>query len=194
MDARATAATAADLDRLIPPMVLAFARDPVVRWLLPDPSGFLEHFPAIVRVHAARVVEHGGAFQASGFRAAALWYPPGVHPDAAALGEVLERAVAPRALQAMSSLIARMREHAPEGPHWYLRQVGVDPAAQGTGLGAELLRAGLAACDGARLPAYLEATSPANRAVYERFGFRPTGEIQVEGAPPLWPMLRPTRT
>ncbi len=43
------------------------------------------------------------------------------------------------------------------------------------------------------LPAYLEASSPRNRALYERHGFEVTGEIQVADSPPLWPMLRRPR-
>lgn len=186
----AAAATTRDADRLTGPLLLAFASDPLVRWLLPDPRDFLLYFPRIVQVHVKRLVEHGGAFHTPDFRAAALWYPPGVAVDSAALGELLERAVGPDRLDTAVSLFTRMAEYKPAGGHWYLRQIGVDPALQGRGYGSALLRTALETCDRAGLPAYLEATSPTNRALYERFDFVVLDELQVGDSPSLWPMRR----
>jgi GNAT superfamily N-acetyltransferase len=186
----AVVTTAPDLDRLTAPLVLAFASDAMVRWLLPDPQQFLLYFPLIVHLHAQSVVEHGGAFHTQDFRSAALWYPPGSEVNGVALGNVLESAVPPERIQNALSLFARMGEHKPAGPHWYLRQIGVDPARQGRGYGSLLLRQALEACDRARLPAYLEATSSVNRRLYEKFGFVAAAELQVGDSPPLWPMTR----
>ena len=42
-------------------------------------------------------------------------------------------------------------------------------------------------CDRERMPAYLDATTHRNRALYERLGFAITEEfILGKGAPPLW--------
>ena len=46
----------------------------------------------------------------------------------------------------------------PTFDHWYLPLAGVDPPAQGRGLGSVLLRHALEICDRGGLPAYLEAT------------------------------------
>jgi ribosomal protein S18 acetylase RimI-like enzyme len=54
------------------------------------------------------------------------------------------------------ALFAGMAEHKPAGPHWYLRQIGVDPAMQGMGYGSLLLRQALETCDRADSPAYLK--------------------------------------
>jgi GNAT superfamily N-acetyltransferase len=183
-----------DADRLIWPLVLAFASDGMVRWLFPDPRTFLTAFPTVVRVHANSVAAHGGAFYTTDFRGAALWYPPGATMDGAALGQVLERAVPPNRLEDVVSLFAQLGEHKPTGRHWYLRQIGVDPAVRGRGYGSELLRVGLEMCDRDGTVAYLEATSPANRRLYERFGFVVEAELQVGGSPPLWPMTRAVNT
>lgn len=40
------------------------------------------------------------------------------------------------------------------------------------------------------MTAYLEATSPLNRRLYERHGFEVTGEIQLPNGPAMWPMWR----
>ncbi len=66
--------------------------------------------------------------------------------------------------------------HRPSTPHWYLADVAVDPAAAGRGIGSELLRTGLVRVDEEHAAAYLEATTPGSRRLYERFGF-------VAGAP-----------
>ncbi|MDP9345553.1 MAG: GNAT family N-acetyltransferase, partial [Actinomycetota bacterium] len=44
------------------------------------------------------------------------------------------------------------------------------------------------------LPAYLEASSPRNRALYERHGFSVTEELKLpRNGPPLWLMWRDPR-
>jgi ribosomal protein S18 acetylase RimI-like enzyme len=71
-----------------------------------------------------------------------------------------------------------------------LPQIGVDPAAQGQGLGAKLMRHALTRCDREGALAYLEASKPQNIPFYERHGFKAVGEIQVGGGPLVTPMLR----
>jgi hypothetical protein len=39
-------------------------------------------------------------------------------------------------------------------------------------------------------PAYLDATSPHNRRLYQRHGFRMIGELAVAGGAALWQMWR----
>ncbi|MFC6020935.1 GNAT family N-acetyltransferase [Plantactinospora solaniradicis] len=88
------------------------------------------------------------------------------------------------------------RERHPERePHWYLQQMVVVPASRGRGLGAAMLRHQLARADAAGVGAYLEASSPRNRALYERHGFRARGEPiwLPEGGPGIQPMWREPR-
>jgi ribosomal protein S18 acetylase RimI-like enzyme len=70
------------------------------------------------------------------------------------------------------SLFEQMAGFHPHEPHWYIPLFGVDPVFQGRGYGTQLMRLGLIACDRQQKPAYLEATSAANRTFYERHGFR----------------------
>lgn len=182
-----------DIDRLILPLVMAFSADPFVRWFLPDLWQFMVHFPKLVRVHAGTVVDHGSAYRSHDFRGAALWYPPGLHPDGAALGAVLREALDEAALERVSPLFDRMGGYAPAEPHWYLRQIGVDPSLQRRHYGSALIETVLRQCDASSLPAYLEASNPRNRALYERLGFDAIGEIQEGDSPPIWPMLREPR-
>jgi ribosomal protein S18 acetylase RimI-like enzyme len=76
-------------------------------------------------------------------------------------------------------------------PHWYLWALGVQPEAQGQGIGGDLLQYGLAQADGDGLPCYLETQTERNIAFYERFGFRVADELTVRSlAMRLWPMIR----
>ena len=67
--------------------------------------------------------------------------------------------------------------------HWYLPLIGVDGDKQGQGYRSVLLQFATERCDQDGLPAFLEATNPRNRALYERHGFEVVGEIQA-GEPP----------
>jgi GNAT superfamily N-acetyltransferase len=55
---------------------------------------------------------------------------------------------------------------------WYLSIIGIDPAAQGQGLGAQLLKPTLTEADSAAAVCYLETFSPRNVKFYERLRFR----------------------
>jgi ribosomal protein S18 acetylase RimI-like enzyme len=89
------------------------------------------------------------------------------------------------------ALITLMERRHIREPHFYIPYIGVAPGAQGRGLGTALLRPTLDRCDHERLPAYLEATSERNVALYERLGFQHLGEFNLGTSPPLWPMRRP---
>ena len=66
----------------------------------------------------------------------------------------------------------KMDQSHPREAHWYLPQIGVEPNAQGRGVGAELMRHALARCDRERALAYLEASKPQNIPFYRRYGSR----------------------
>jgi ribosomal protein S18 acetylase RimI-like enzyme len=81
-------------------------------------------------------------------------------------------------------------EFHPTEPHWYLPLIGVDGDRQGRGFGSVLLRYATERCDRDGLPAFLEASNPRNKALYERHGFEAVGVIQAGNSPPMWPMRR----
>jgi ribosomal protein S18 acetylase RimI-like enzyme len=176
-------------------LAAAFTDDPVFRWLVPDdgarPVASQGFFDLVTEVLAP----HDDAWTtADGVHGAALWVPYGREPmpeDAAAVfGTRVAELFSPygdRVEQLMGAVLA---VH-PAEPHEYLWFLGVEPAAQGQGIGSSLLAPVLGRADRAGHPAYLEATSPRNRALYERHGFVAAAPIAVPGGPPLWPMWRP---
>jgi ribosomal protein S18 acetylase RimI-like enzyme len=171
-------------------VVLAFATDPVARWCWPDARHYLSNMPDFTRAFGGRAFSHGAAHCTDDGAGAALWLPPDVHPDETAIVAVLERTASPSLLADLHAVFEKAAAFHPEGPHWYLPLIAVDPMHQGKGHGSALLTHALAQCDRDRLPAYLESTNPRNVSLYERHGFEVLGTIQVGQSPPLVPMLR----
>lgn len=77
---------------------------------------------------------------------------------------------------------------APAPPFTYLRTLGVDPAAQGHGVGSQLVDhvVRTAAAD---WPIYLETAKRRNLPFYARHGFSCIGEFRCLGVP-VWRLLR----
>ena len=75
----------------------------------------------------------------------------------------------------------------------FLQFVGVESEHQGRGIGSGLMVPILERCDREGERAYLDATNPENKRLYERHGFRAEDEYAPEGGPPLWPMWREPR-
>ena len=113
-----------------------------------------------------------------GVRAAALWLPPDVEPDHAAMGALMEESLRPEIAEDLGSVMKSMAEHHPNQPHWYLPLIAADPNWIGQGLGALLMKHALRRCDEEGIPAYLESSNPRNISLYERLGFNIVGKIQ----------------
>ncbi|HTN72374.1 MAG TPA: GNAT family N-acetyltransferase [Methylomirabilota bacterium] len=185
--------TAGDETRAIDTLVLAFSADPAVRWLYPDPRQYTANFPSFVRAFAGKAFEHGCAYSIDGFSGAALWLPPGVHPDAEVLAGLIQRSVSEHKLEEVFGVFEQMGSYHPSEPHWYLPLIGVDPAQQSRGYGSALMEHALIRCDRDKKLAYLESSNPKNITLHERHGFELLGTIQAGDSPPICPMLRKPR-
>ena len=174
-------------------VVAAFITDPIARFAMPRPHEYLESMPLAVREFAGSAFEHASAYVTNCFRGAALWLPPDVHPNEDALVKLFQEVVPPERLDDMLGTFEEMGKWHPDEPHWYLPMIGVEPHAQGTGLGGALMRHAVSRFDERRVLAYLESSNPRNISLYERHGFEVMGRIQVGDAPPLTPMLRQPR-
>jgi ribosomal protein S18 acetylase RimI-like enzyme len=168
-------------------LTAAFADDPVARWLLPaDPGDAGRVFGPLVQIAAL----HRELAVAADGTAAAVWLPRAAGPPAAGEEPLPDELARLRTFLELTEA----RHPAGEG-HLHLVFLGVLPAAQGRGVGGALLRARLARADADGVPAYLEASTPRSRALYERHGFRDTGDpILLPDGPPLWPMWRAARS
>ncbi|GAB2745360.1 GNAT family N-acetyltransferase [Streptomyces bullii] len=190
-----TAATIDDAPLISRTLARAFDDDPMMRWLFTGDAsreaGLGRYFTT---VFTRQYVHHGVCERTDA--AAAFWVPPEAQakavPDAETIQE-LQNILGDRA-PLFRDAVETAAQHTPQEPHWYLAVIGVDPAAQGQGHGAALLRSGLDKADAAGLPAYLESSKPSNLPFYEHFGFTVRGELRLpENGPVLWAMWREPR-
>jgi len=173
--------------------VLAFAADPVIRWLWPEPHDYLVHFPTLLEGFGGRGFDQGAVHVTDVFEGCAMWLPPGVSPDEETLDTAVRASVRPSIASELGDIFEEMAASVPETPHWHLAFIGVDPLAHGRGVGGALLEHALERVDTDGGHAYLESTNPRNITLYQRHGFEVTREIRVGSAPPLFPMVRAPR-
>jgi ribosomal protein S18 acetylase RimI-like enzyme len=184
---------AATVDATATTLLLAFADDPIIRWVFPQTLPYRAGFTTVVHALAEAALDLGAVDRTPDGAGAATWLRPEAQvPWDAALDAILA-AVEPARRADVVGLLEAMEEQHPATPHWYLPFIGVEPYRQGRGLGSWLLRTGLARTDLTETPAYLEASSPRNRALYERHGYEVIGQIQVADSPPMWRMFRRPR-
>jgi ribosomal protein S18 acetylase RimI-like enzyme len=153
---------------------------PVVRWALP-----FGHVAAAVDAHG-------------GIRGIATFVPPGHDTPSAAeveeAGFAAADAAVPDAAARNGPMVAFLEaQHAAaiEGPHWRLEFFGVDPSAQGSGIGGRLIATGHAKADAADERIWLETFTEANVRWYERRGYRVVSEAVVPGTiHTLWGLIR----
>jgi ribosomal protein S18 acetylase RimI-like enzyme len=173
--------------------LLAFAADPHVRWLWPDPDEYLRHFPELLMGFGGRAFDHESAYVTEDFHGCAMWLPPGVSSDDDALEAMVAHSIRAGIQGPLGAYIEQMAEALPTEPHWHLAFIGVEPIAMGQGIGGALLEHALARIDAEGATAYLESTNPRNLTLYRRYGFEVVREIQAGDAPPLLPMFRAAR-
>ena len=173
----------------------AFFDDPVTSWFMPERERRAKQLPRAFRLGIRHVyMPHEESYVTEGGVGAALWHPPGTWE----VGVGRQLLMLPALIRAYGRDLSRSlrgfnlitAEHPRRPPHWYLPFIGVDPDWQGRGIGTALLRPVLDRCDREGMPAYLEASTPRNRACYERNGFEVTGTITLPDGPPLWKMWR----
>jgi ribosomal protein S18 acetylase RimI-like enzyme len=186
-------ATSDEMPQAVGSIVAAFITDPLARFAWPSAHDHLRGMPLVTREFARASFEHGAAYVTADFGGVALWLPPGVHPNSEALEGVLRDTAKPEHLDDLLATFEKMNEWHPEEPHWHLPLVGVEPNAQGNGLGGALMRHAVARCDQAGALACLESSNPRNVSLYERHGFEVMGRIQMGEGPLITPMLRRPR-
>ncbi|GAA1437597.1 GNAT family N-acetyltransferase [Nocardiopsis tropica] len=183
----------------------AFHEDPFFRWFFPTEDR------RMARTARACALMAGFGYVPSGYttvaecredsvrgpvmRGAALWTPPGAAPEGFAVTlrslPHWSRLVGLSRIPEIARYTGELRAAVPEEPHWYLALLGADPGARGTGVGSQLLRAGLARADADGVPVHLDTTNPANLGYYERYGFQVVRVVSDPRAPSAYCMVRP---
>lgn len=186
-----------DLTALSRSLVRAFVDDPVAQWAAPRKSDRDRALAGFFDAYLAHKQPHGFVSCTSDSAGAAIWAPPGKSSMTMAEAWAIVRPNVFSRLALRGPLIARGawrvdRLH-PEAPHFYLAAIGVDPSAQGRGLGSRLLAPVLNLCDEDRVGAYLESSDPANIDFYVRHGFRVVEDLRLPRGPLIHTMWRDPR-
>lgn len=189
-------ATVAEGARLAQTLARAFLDDPVTEYFMPDPATRWDELYAMFeRISVEKVAgPHDMMYRTGDYEAVALWLPPGKTVmslrESLALLPVMVHTFGRRSLMALRGM-AEMDKHHPDVPYYNLNFIGTDPAHQGKGHGAQLMRPLLERFDGEGVPAFLESSSRRNHSFYMRHGFELTGEFNLpNGGPPLWTFWR----
>ena len=187
-----------DVGRIAALFAHAFQDDPLMRYAIPDAHQRRRLLPWLMGLNARYGCRYGEVYTTSEFSGAAIWLPPG-HATYT-LRRMLRAGmfVAPlrlpwpvlRRLATVEGRAQRLHERYASRPHWYLAQIGVEPAYQRQGVASRLLRPMLARMDAAGLPGYLETENPANISIYQRYGFQVVAEDAAPVGPQIWAMLR----
>jgi ribosomal protein S18 acetylase RimI-like enzyme len=189
-------ATGADVPRIATTLARAFFEDPVFRWTSPDEQRRRRLLPAFFALIAETLQRHDEIHLSAEVAGVALWVPPGQPPvpddHAEAFGHRLEQ-IAGADAERIFSISKLIEKHHPPGSYYFLQFMGVEPTGQGRGTGSALLAHTLKRCDQEGARAYLDATSPHNKRLYERHGFRAGDPYAPRVGPPLWPMWREPR-
>jgi hypothetical protein len=180
----------------------AFQEYPLMVYACPEARPRARGVRALYTAILRDSMRHGEIYTSPGVEGVACWLPPGValptllrEVRAGLLGLPLSFGwTAFRRLVEYGQWHAKLHHELTSGPNWFLATIGVDPAAQGKGVGSALLEAVLVKADEQRLPCYLETHGEKSARLYERHGFETKRLFEVPQHPvPVWAMLRPAR-
>jgi len=182
-----------DLDDVAATVAAAFLDDPVTCWLLPDVTRRRQLAGPLFRLYVEPYLSHGETYLTTDGVGAAVWLSPGAELFTAeedeTFGRRLEELVGDDIVR-FGQLAETFAEHHPVEPLWYCQFLATVPAFQSQGIGSAFLRDVLQRADRDGIPAYHEATTPRNRALYQRHGYVDQGEFRLPDGPPLWRMWR----
>lgn len=195
-DAAVVALDQHQIGMAVPSMVRAFWDYEESLHLVPSPSARHRVLPAYLRSDlrdAARFGTLFGARSSNGIVGAAAWLPPWGYPPTIGRELLQLIAVLPAlpwtlgtAREALRGRGENRRRHAQVGAHYYLMALGVDPAAQGQGLGSALLSPILKRADEEGVGCFLFTARAANVSWYGRFRF---ASIDTYVPTPTWPTV-----
>ncbi len=192
---RPRTASGEDRNAVVALLVSAFYDDPTWSWVFPDPARRAEQHERLWGLLVDGAMRYPWVWLTADNTATSVWIPPHatelpVDQEAALepiLGEMFG-ADASRVLQAFDMFD---RAHPRDTEHFYLSLLGTDAADRGHGYGLGLLAANLRRIDETQIPCYLEASNPANVALYLRYGFEVRSSFTLPaGGPEVVTMWR----
>ncbi|HRC54710.1 MAG: GNAT family N-acetyltransferase [Myxococcales bacterium] len=181
--------------QLIDVLVESFAADPICNWMVRSDArrgqAFRTFFQMWLRM---RSFADGEVLTTEEGRSAFIWLPSSkLH---ATFIQQLRSASSVvsftgwRQVRRLLGFFDQAAKQHPKEPHLYLQFLGVHQEDRRKRVAAALMNHVLSRADREGLPCYAETSEPRNLDIWRRFGLLQTGEILVDGAPPVWTMLR----
>lgn len=170
----------------------AFRTLDVAAWLVPDPSRREPALAGQFEILVEHAIENGHVDMYDDGSGVAVWVHVTDGPVPAPVDYARRLADATGDDCQRFTMLDRLFEvYRPAEPHHHLEFLAVIPTRQGRGRGSALLDHHLRHLDSAGCGAYLEATCPASRRLYERHDFTGGEPFRLpDDGPPVWPMWR----
>jgi ribosomal protein S18 acetylase RimI-like enzyme len=176
-------------------LVDAFYDDPTWSWVFPDPDRRRSQQGLLWRALVDGAMRYESVWLNDDATATAVWIPPGgteMTPEREAeLMADFAEVLSPDELARVPGVMTAFDEaHPHHEPHFTLSLLGTRTTHRGEGRGLRLLKDTLTVVDAAGMPAYLEASNPANIALYQRYGFERFGSFTLPGGATVTTMWR----
>lgn len=185
---------ASDRARVGALMTLAFARDPLLRWIYGESDRYLRYFDGFLDAYCGDAfATGGGACYADVGSGAVLWVSPLQLRNDDHLMTYLQGTASESRRDEVVRLFDLFGECHPHAPHYYITLLGRDPCALDKGVGAELMEAVSERCDREQVYAYGEATTAAHVRFYGRLGYELVDVVQFGTSPRFFPLIRAPR-
>jgi GNAT superfamily N-acetyltransferase len=175
-------ATPDRIGTLAPVFGRAFVGEPMTRWSLGEHGDVEDRMTRAFAGFLEQVLGLGVVWEIGAGSGAAVWVPPhrfdawAVHP----WNHPQITALTDDGGRRYEGFWDWVDTHHSGEPLWLLDSIAVEPAAQGRGLGAALIAAGLALARADGIGAFLSTGTQRNVEIYERSGFR---IVEVADAP-----------
>jgi ribosomal protein S18 acetylase RimI-like enzyme len=190
-------ASSAEVNDVVAILVSAFYDDPTWSWVFPEPSQRREQHRRLWTLYVEGAMRYSWVWMTAEFTATSVWIPPhgtDLSAEQESAMETLMAEFGPDGSLATQVLELCERAHPRDVPHFYLSLLGTAVEHRGRGHGLGLLAENLGLVDEARMPAYLEASNPANVPLYVRYGFVVRDSIKLPaGGPEVVTMWRDSR-
>ena len=197
-------ATESDIDGCAAVLTRAFQDDPGTMLVEPDDGRRPQIFRPFFRTFVAASIADGAEIvvPADGINGVASWFGPDAHgprDESMAAHGLLDVLAgfgdeATGRLGPMTGELERQHAELMDAPHLRLEFYGVDPDAQGRGIGVALAEHGHRRADELGLPCYLETFTEKNVRFYERRGYRVIRTFTVGDGVPVYSMRRDPRS
>ena len=170
----------------------AFVVEPMMRWPLGVHGDIEERITRCFEYFLESLIELGMVWEAGRGTGAAVWIPP----DQLDAWEEAQRqdsrvyALTEDGGRRWDAFWEWVGSKIPDEPLWHLDSVGVEPKAQGLGIGLALIEFGLARARADDAGVFLETGASRNVPYYERFGFRVVEDADAPGGGPHFWFMR----